>query len=239
MITSVLKFTLLVSGVLWCMSSQAALRSFTTMPINKGDTVVRFVAINNSDTDTDMLVSALAHGVNGNQALFFNVPYRVSPAGDNRTGDLGVLYRYTFWKQDKKINTRRAGLLVGAILPTDHKREEFLQLGVVTSFRHGRNNWDINLLWQDGLGDAPDRARFDVSWQYRLSPKKFPKWGAAHEWDAIVELRSNWKDGADTVNQLTLGIQHIRYRWVFEGGVIEDLNGPEHRRYMLGVRFRF
>jgi hypothetical protein len=31
----------------------------------------------------------------------------------------------------------------------------------------------------------PDGARYDVSWQYRMTPAEYPDWGLVSEWDVV------------------------------------------------------
>jgi len=40
------------------------------------------------------------------------------------------------------------------------------------------------------MDDAQDRARYDIAWQYRLSPATYPEWGIGSEWDIDLELGS-------------------------------------------------
>lgn len=41
------------------------------------------------------------------------------------------------------------------------------------------------------------------------------------------------------VHQLTVGLQWIHPRWVLEGGVFQDINGPEELHFLLSTRFHF
>lgn len=215
------------------------LRSFAALPLEQGGTVVRLFGERNTDTDVDTLVTELAYGVNADQTLFLGLPYRLSPAGSDRTGDLSALYRYTVWRVDEEHGTRRASLLGGVVLPTDSARDTRLQLGGVATFYRGRQEWDLDFLWIDGLGNTADSARYDISWQYRLSPERRPAWGLGTEWDTVVELGGRWNEGDETLHQFTLGLQHIQKNWVLEGGVVQDLNGPENTRFVLSTRFHF
>lgn len=41
------------------------------------------------------------------------------------------------------------------------------------------------------------------------------------------------------VHQATVGLQSIRKRWVPEGAVVQDLNGPDDTRFILSIGFIF
>ncbi len=102
---------------------------------------------------------------------------------------------------------------------------------------------DIDALYQSGTGKRQDAGRYDVSWQYRLSPAERPDWGIAKELNSVLELNGRWKQGANTVHQATAGLQWIDQKWVLEGGITQDLNqignNKKERRYLLSARFHF
>lgn len=215
------------------------LRSFVALPLEEGGTVLRLFAERNTDTDVDMLTTELAYGLSGTQTLFFGLPYRLSPAGSDRTGDLSALYRHIVWQVDDEMGTSRLGLLGGAVLPTESSRDGQLQAGAVATFFRRRYEWDLDLLYQKGLDQARDSGRYDVSWQYRLAPATYPEWGIGSEWDSVLELNGRWSEGNETIHQFTAGLQWIHRRWVLEGGVVRDLNGPKDRRFVLSTRVHF
>jgi hypothetical protein len=53
----------------------------------------------------------------------------------------------------------------------------------------------------------------------------------------VTELGGRWSEKHSTIHQFTVGFQRVAGRWVFEGGVIQDLNDPNHTRYLFSVRF--
>ena len=59
--------------------------------------------------------------------------------------------------------TSRLGLLGGVVIPTDSDRDARLQAGAVATFYRQRHEWDLDALWIEGLGDANDSARYDIS----------------------------------------------------------------------------
>ncbi|MHB1142325.1 MAG: hypothetical protein ACYC1T_11300 [Sulfuricaulis sp.] len=221
------------------LASAMGLRSFVALPLEKGGTVLRLFAERNTDTDVDTLTTELAYGLSGTQTLFFGLPYRLSPAGSDRTGDLSALYRHIVWQVDTVDGTSRLGLLGGAVLPTESGRDGQLQAGAVATFFRRRYEWDLDLLYQKGLDQAPDSGRYDISWQYRLAPAVYPAWGIGSEWDGVLELNGRWTEGNETIHQVTAGLQWIHRRWVLEGGVVQDLNGPEDTRLVLSTRIHF
>ena len=155
------------------------LRSFVALPLEKGGIVLRLFNEYNADRDINVLSTSLAYGISGKQTLFLALPYRLSPSGGDRLGNLNVLYRHVVWQVDDDVGTSRLGLLGGAVVPTDSDRDPRVQAGAVATFFRRRYEWDLDVLWVQGLDDAPNAARYDISWQYRLTPATYPEWGAA------------------------------------------------------------
>lgn len=213
------------------------LRSFVALPVEKGGTVVRAAVEHNTDTDTTHLAVNAAYGVNHRQTLLFGMPYRLSSGDGDRTGDVSALFRQIVLQSDTGTGTDRLGLLGGVIIPTDSDRDEAVQAGAVFTRYRGRNEIDLDVLYQKGLGNRDNRARYDLSWQYRISPSEYPDWGIPPEWYVVTELGGRWSEAHSTVHQFTLGLQRVAGRWVFEGGVIQDLNNPNHTRFLISVRF--
>ena len=228
--------------VLALTSSEAlamGIRSFVALPLEKGGTVLRLFGERNQDTDTDILTTNLAYGISGKQTLFAALPYRLSSGDGDRTGDLSTLYRHTVIQVDDTNGTSRLALLGGAVIPTDSDRDWRLQTGAVATFFRQRYEWDLDALWIEGLGDAKDRARYDIAWQYRLSPAEYPEWGIGGEWDIDLELGGRWERGNNMVHQGTIGLQSIHKRWVLEAAVVKDFNSPNDTRYILSTRVHF
>ena len=94
------------------------LRSFVALPVDKGGQVVRVQYQRNIDANTDFMIANAAYGLSGKQTLLFTLPYRLSPSGADRTGDLSTLYRHIVWQDDSKDGTHRLGLLGGVVIPT-------------------------------------------------------------------------------------------------------------------------
>jgi len=215
------------------------LRSFVALPVDKGGTVLRLQGVRNDDRDVNRMITSVAYGLSGKQTLLLGLPYRLSPGGDERLGDLSVLYRPIVWQVDVPARTSRLGLLGGIVVPGDSDRDFAVQGGAVATFYRGRYEWDLNVLYQAGLADRPDRARYDVSWQYRLTPAEYPDWGTSPEWDGVLELGGRYSEGDSMVHQATAGLQWIHQSWVLEGGVTKDLNGPGDTRFLVSVRVHF
>ena len=120
-----------------------------------------------------------------------------------------------------------------------HHQDARLQAGAVATFYHGRTEWDIDALWIQGIDDAANRARYDIARQYRLSPAVYPDWAIAQEWALDLELGGRWEEGNSMVHQATIGLQSIHRQWVFEAGVVQDLNGPNDTRLIFSTRVHF
>ncbi len=215
------------------------LRSFVALPVEKGGGVVRLTSEYNDDSEVNQLRTNMAYGLDHRQTLLLGVPYRLSPSGSDRVGDVSVLYRNIIIQKDKFNSTVRLGLLGGFILPTDDDRDAAIPLGFVTTFYSSRTEIDIDALYQIGLSDRKDSGRYDISWQYRLSPAEYPDWGVDSELGSVIELRGNWTQDEKTMHEATLGLQWIHQKWLVEGGAVRDINGPHETRFLLGVRFHF
>ena len=109
-------------------SYAAGLRSFIALPVDKGGTVIRVgvehVNNNSNKNNVDQLFTGVAYGISAKQTLLLGMPYRLSPAGDNRQGDVSVLFRQIIKQNDFHSGTGRLGILGGAIVPTDKERDK-------------------------------------------------------------------------------------------------------------------
>ncbi len=226
----------LLSILMMSIAHAMGLRSFVALPVEKGGAVGRMQLERNTDQDIERSTVNLAYGMRARHTLLFGLPYRLSPSGPDRLGDLSALYRYIAWQVDGPARTHRLGLLGGGIMPTENSRDGAIQGGAVATFYRQRYEWDLDLLYAAGLSDRPDAARYDVSWQYRLTPAEYPDWGIGAEWDLVAELGGRWRENQSTVHQITFGVQWISQRWVLEGGVIWDLNDPHHTSLLLSTR---
>lgn len=215
------------------------LRSFVALPVEKNGTVIRLSLEHAKDADTDTLITSTAYGISNHQTLLLGMPYRLAPAGNDRQGDVSVLYRHIVRQTDRFSGTDRLGLLGGAIVPTKRDRDPAIQAGLVFTHFQDRNEIDIDVLYQSGTGERPDAGRYDVSWQYRLLPAERPEWGIKPELNGVLELNGRWNEGNNMTHQLTTGLQWIHQKWVLEGGLIKDLNNKNELRYLLSARFHF
>jgi hypothetical protein len=215
------------------------LRSLVALPVEKGGAVIRLTFERANDADTEMLVTNAAYGFTANQALLLGMPYRLSPSGNNRQGDVSVLYRHIVWQQDTLSGTDRLGLLGGVIVPTENERDAAIQAGFVFTHFKNRHEIDIDALYQSGTENRSDSGRYDVSWQYRLSPVEHPDWGISTELNTVLELNGRWSEGNTVTQQFTAGLQWIHKKIVIDGGVVQDLNNAHETRYLISTRFHF
>ncbi|MDQ7017125.1 MAG: hypothetical protein Q9N68_12185 [Gammaproteobacteria bacterium] len=227
--------TLLLSSNAYAM----ALRSFVALPVEKGGAVMRISIERTADSKTDTLSTGVAYGLGSKQTVLIDLPYRLSPAGEKRQGDLSLLYRHILWQQDHFNGTDRLALLGGAVFPTETERDTALQAGVVFTHFKQRHEIDLDALYQIGTGERLDRGRYDLSWQYRLTPSERPEWGFSNEINTVVELNGRWQQEQNTTHQLTLGLQWIQQSWVLEGGISQDLNNNQEQRTLISTRFHF
>jgi hypothetical protein len=215
------------------------LRSFVALPVEKEGSVVRLAFEHAEDSGTDILTTSVAYGISSKQTLLLGIPYRFSPSGGDRQGDLSVLYRHTVWQEDTFSGTRRLGLLGGVIIPTEDDRDSAAQAGFVFTHVKNRHEIDIDALYQVGSNNRSDSGRYDMSWQYRLSPTEYPDWGIKPELNSVIELNGRWSEGNSTTHQVTVGLQRIHQKWVIEGGVVKDIINGSELRYILSIRFHF
>lgn len=200
---------------------------------------MRFAFEHSNDVDTDVLSASAAYGLSANQTILLGFPYRLSPGGAGQQGDVSVLYRHIMWQQDRLSGTSRLGLLGGAMIPTNSDRNGALQAGLVFTHFEGRHEFDFDALYRSGVENRPASSRYDISWQYRLSPEERPDWGLPPELNGVLELNGRWKEGGGTVHQITAGLQWVHQKWVIEGGVVKDLNAAHDWHYLLSTRFHF
>ncbi len=235
------KRPLLCAALVWAILPPAAqamgLRSFVALPVEKGGSVLRASVEHNDDTDITFSTFSAAYGISHRQTVLFGLPFRLSSGEGDRMGDVSALYRHIVHQADTAAGTDRLGLLGGVIIPTDSDRDEAVQAGAVFTRYRGRNEIDLDVLYQQGLGNRDNTARYDLSWQYRISPSEYPEWGIPTEWYVVTELGGRWSEAHSIIHQFTLGFQRVAKRWVFEGAVIQDLNDPDHTRFLFSVRF--
>ena len=215
------------------------LRSFVALPVEKDGAVIRLTYEHAKDADTDSLNTSAAYGFSAKQTLLLGIPYRLSPAGGNRQGDVSTLYRHIIWQEDSAAGTDRLGLLGGVIVPTESDRDAAVQAGFVYTHYKKKHEIDIDALYQAGLENRTDTGRYDISWQYRLSPDQRPDWGLSQEINSVLELNGRWEEGNNITHQFTAGLQWIHQKMVIEGGIAKDLNNTNETRYLLSTRFHF
>jgi len=221
-------------------NSQAmGLRAFVALPLDKEGKVVRLVFKHNQPLNVNQLITQAAYGISDKQTLFLGLPFRLTPKNQQGLGNISILYRHIIWQNDQLSGTSRLGLVGGVRVQTNVNNDIAIQTGFV--FTHFKNRYEIDLdgLYQTGIGQHPDSGRYDISWQYRLFPAQYPEWGLSQELYGVLELNGRWHQGKKLTHQLTTGLQWIHQSWVFEGGIVRDLNNSHEWRYVLSTRFHF
>ncbi len=215
------------------------LRSLVALPIDLGGSVIRFSYEHLTDGGRDVFISSAAYGLTKDNALLIGVPYQVTPSDGERFGDLSVLFRHTVLQDDFFSGTSRLALLAGVVVPSDNEREPAVQAGFVYTFFKNKNEFDIDLLYQLGIDNRPDHGRYDLSWQYRISPSLLPDWGIVSQLNTVAELNGRWQQGNEMTHQVTLGLQWVNPRWVIEGGAIKSITNNHELSLILSTRFHF
>lgn len=212
------------------------LRSFVALPLEQGGMVFRLQDLETLNSSRNVAIANFAYGLTGKQTLLLGLPTRISPSGTHRTGDLSVLYRHTVWQQDHAEGTNRIGLLAGGLLPTNSASDGGVQAGAVETSYFGRHEIDVDALWSQGFGQSPNRALYDVSYQYRLVPAEYPETRLVSQWNGVIEYNGRWLQQNHLIHQSTIGLQWVHPSWVLEGGVIQDINSPHDTQLIISTR---
>ncbi|QFU22161.1 hypothetical protein FM038_008345 [Shewanella eurypsychrophilus] len=215
------------------------LRSFVALPVDKSGYVVRFSYEGSVDGGRDTFITSAAYGLSRNNALLIGIPYTLSSTDGSGVGDLSAIYRLTVLQDDFYAGTSRLALLAGALVPGTNARDPAVQAGFVYTHFKNRHEFDIDLLYQAGVAQRPDSGRYDISWQYRLSPSARPDWGIVSELNLVTELNGRWNEVDKLTHQLTLGLQWVNPRWVIEGGFIQNISNNNNSTIILSTRFHF
>lgn len=213
--------------------------------------------------NTSTLRTTLVYGVRKDLALFLSVPLinrqvdvfdrnmgRTEQAHDG-IGDVTVMAKYRFWYEDPDPETTmRLAAIFGLNVrsgDSDFSSDSYDPIvGVVYSYRRGRNKFDADLIYQLNTGGGEHRhnsLRYDASYSFRLTPATFDS-GDQREWDVVAEINGAYRtDGAHTL-YLAPGIQYITDRWIFETSfqipVTQDGDEPElDYRVTTGFRFQW
>lgn len=189
-------------------------------------------------------------------------------------GDVTALARYTLWSRDQLGSTMRVAPFVGLKMPTGDDTERDSLGRIPQPLQLGSGSWDPRLgtvfTWQtfDWEFDASaeyqfnteandfefgDRARIDVSYQYRLWPWELGGGVPAFfygvlESNLLIDQKNeiagmNDQNSGGTTWFLAPGIQYVTKRVILEGvvqiPVRQDLNGSALRNdYVIRVGFR-
>ena len=125
------------------------------------------------------------------------------------------------------------------MIAKDRFQDARAQTGLVFTHFQDRHEIDFDLIYQFASKNRAASGRYDISWQYRLSPTERSDWGIDTELNSVLELNGRWIEGNKTVHQITVGLQHIHQKWVIEGGVAKDVINGNDLRYILSMRFHF
>ena len=220
-------------------TNSMGLRSFVALPIDKHGYVIRFSYEHLTGGDSDNLITSVVYGLSKDQAMLFGIPYKITANDERRFGDLSALYRHTVIRDDFFSGTSRLALLAGAIVPNDNNRDPAAQAGFVYTLFKDRYEFDIDALYQVGVDSRPDSGRYDLSWQYRLSPSVYPDWGIEPELHLVTELNGRWQEGNEITHQVTIGLQWVNPTWVIEAGFVKNLSNNNELSFMLSTGFHF
>ena len=189
-------------------------------------------------------------------------------------GDMTGLARYTLWSRDQLGSTMRVAPFVGLKMPTGDDAERDSLGRIPQPLQLGSGSWDPRIgtvfTWQtfDWEFDASaeyqfnteandfefgDRARMDLSYQYRLWPRELGDGVPAFfygvlESNLLIDQKNEIggihdQNSGGTTWFLAPGLQYVTKRIIVEGvvqiPVRQDLNGSALRNdYVVRVGFR-
>ncbi len=207
----------------------------------------------------------LIYGLRSNIALILSAPYvnrqvdlfdkrfgRTEEAHDG-VGDITLLLKYRFYQKDLgPMNTVRLAALGGLNLRSgdlDFSSDSYDPiLGAVFTWRHDRDKFDADLIYQFNTGGGQarhDTLRYDLTYSRRIHPVSYDD-STGYEILAIAELNGRYKtDGSHTI-YLSPGVIFQFERWTLEMSLqlpaLQDLagDGPETDfRFVTGLRYRW
>ena len=230
-------------------ANSMGLRSLVALPLDKYGYVIRFLYVHATNSNSDNFISSAAYGLNNKQALLFSIAYKITPRDEQEFSELSTLYRHTVIQDDFFSGTSRLALLAGAILPisdspidndpSNKHRDPAIQVGFVYTFFKNRHEFDFDALYQTGIDSRPNSGRYDISWQYRLSPSIYPDWGIAPEVYTVTELGGRWQAGDNVTHQVTIGLQWVQSTWIIEGGIVKNISNNNDLTLLLSSRYHF
>ncbi|NRB38019.1 MAG: hypothetical protein HRU20_06065 [Pseudomonadales bacterium] len=127
--------------------------------------------------------------------------------------------------------------MAGVVVSTLGSHDNAIQAGAVFTHYQNRHKIDLDVVYQQGLDQRKNSARYDISWQYRMAPAEYPPWGIPASWYLVTEIGGRWMQGETAVPQFTLGLQKASRRWVFEVGLIRNIKISQKSDYLVSIRF--
>lgn len=190
--------------------------------------------------------------------------------GDRGAGDTTFITRYTLYQRDSPGQTIRLAPFAAIKAPTGDDNEADGLGRLPQPLQLGSGSWDYTvgsiLTWQtlkwqiDGSASYRfntrangfrfgDEARLDISYQYRLFPRRLGSGLPAFIY-AVLESNLSWKDRnkagpSDDMNSggltwfLSPGLQYVTRRMVLEAAIqlpiLQDLNGTTLENDYVGI----
>jgi hypothetical protein len=208
------------------MPAQATgVRSFVALPVEDGGVVVRALGGFQDDRALTTLGLSGAYGITAKDTLLVGLPLRSLAAGPDMHGPTSVLYRRTLWQRDAPEGTSRFASLVGLTVPVEGGQASQIQVGGVYTYYRDRTQWDVDAIWRPERSGMPASGRYDIAWDFRLSPAEYPDWAPVGEWHLIAELNGRYVEGIGTDNRLLAAGRYTRRSWLLEFGVDHGIGG--------------
>ncbi len=243
----------------------APIATNTALPVSAGEVIVREQMIMTRSSDTlgglsrqmDRLEArtVLGYGLTSRFAIFGMLPlvdidrtFGAASTSDSGLGDAALFARYEVFRSDKPGRTFRVAPFAGLRVPTGRDGRtgdgsvDFFG-GLIATLASTQWVLDSQLRYDlnreaDGF-ERGDSARFESSFQYRLSPGTVAQDTNAFVY-GVLEISANYYErnrvsGITDPNSggfqlyLTPGLQYATRRWIADLGVkipiVNDLNG--------------
>lgn len=243
----------------------APIATNTALPVSAGEVIVREQMIMTRSSDTLGSLSrqvdrfeartVLGYGLTSRFAIFGMLPlvdidrtFGAASTSDSGLGDAALFARYEVFRSDKPGRTFRVAPFAGLRVPTGRDGRtgdgsvDFFG-GLIATLASTQWVLDSQLRYDlnreaDGF-ERGDSARFESSFQYRLSPGTVAQDTNAFVY-GVLEISANYYErnrvsGITDPNSggfqlyLTPGLQYATRRWIADLGVkipiVNDLNG--------------
>lgn len=214
-----------------------ALYSFVALPVETNNAVIRISDEYNDQSKINTITTSAGYGISSTQTLFMGIPTQTGVGGG--LGDISILYRHMVLQLDNFSGTNRIAALIGLIEPNATDENTKAQSGFVFTHFKNKNEIDLDVIYLPAINNNKQATRYDISWQYRLSPNNLPQWGIGKQIYSVLEFNGLWKEGHKSKQKLVIGLQLVQADWVLETGIRQDVDNSQDKAILISGRFHF